>query len=150
MLTLLSTFLFNYREQARLVQETLQQKGFTQAKCYFAMRYWHPFTDEVTHINHWTSYLSVPIACLVSDGHATGMCTQAGDWCTCPCLTSVSVSVSVVRVLSLGVCTMQVLSTMQKDGVESVVVVPLYPHYSVSTSGSSLKVSTLCCLLYLI
>jgi protoheme ferro-lyase len=35
------------REQASLVQEALRQKGFAQARCYFAMRYWHPYTDEV-------------------------------------------------------------------------------------------------------
>lgn len=34
----------------------------------------------------------------------------------------------------------QVLRRVQDDGVEQLVVVPLYPHYSVSTSGSSLKV----------
>jgi protoheme ferro-lyase len=35
----------------------------------------------------------------------------------------------------------QVLRSMQEDEVNTVVVVPLYPHYSVSTSGSSLKVT---------
>ena len=43
----------------------------------------------------------------------------------------------------------QVLRRVQDDGVEQLVVVPLYPHYSVSTSGSSLKVRTIvvqCCI----
>jgi hypothetical protein len=37
-----------------------------------------------------------------------------------------------------------VLRSMQEDKVDTVVVVPLYPHFSVSTSGSSLKVSLAC------
>mmetsp|Transcript_103541 Transcript_103541/g.203000 ORF Transcript_103541/g.203000 Transcript_103541/m.203000 type:complete len:514 (+) Transcript_103541:23-1564(+) len=66
------------REQSRLVEDALRKKGFERTRCYFAMRYWHPFTDEV--LNH-----------------------------------------------------------MKADGIDTVVVVPLYPHFSVSTSGSSLK-----------
>ena len=47
-------------------------------KCYFAMRYWNPYTEEV-------------------------------------------------------------LDQIQRDGIDSLVIVPLYPQYSISTSGSSLK-----------
>ena len=36
-----------HRAQADLVQAALKQRGFEQTKCYFAMRYWHPFTEEV-------------------------------------------------------------------------------------------------------
>jgi len=43
----LFTFLYANREQARLVQEALVQRGLKQTKVYFAMRYWHPFTEEV-------------------------------------------------------------------------------------------------------
>lgn len=28
---------------------------------------------------------------------------------------------------------------IEKDGIDSLVIVPLYPHYSLSTSGSSMK-----------
>ena len=49
------------------------------AKCYVAMRYWHPFTEEA-------------------------------------------------------------LEEVKRDGVNTLVVVPLYPHFSISTSGSSLRV----------
>lgn len=49
------------------------------AKCYVAMRYWHPFTEEA-------------------------------------------------------------LAEMKRDGVNTLVVVPLYPQFSISTSGSSLRV----------
>ena len=66
------------REQAKLVQDTLRRRGFEQAKTYFAMRYWHPFTEEV-------------------------------------------------------------LENIQQDKIDTLVIVPLYPHFSVSTSGSSLK-----------
>ncbi|CAM9915672.1 unnamed protein product [Chrysoparadoxa australica] len=63
--------------QASGLETQLSSKGIKGAKCYVAMRYWHPFTDEA-------------------------------------------------------------LSEMQKDGINALVVLPLYPHYSVSTSGSSL------------
>lgn len=67
------------REQSDLVQAALQKRGLTDAKCYFAMRYWHPYTDEV-------------------------------------------------------------LEQVQEDGINTLVVVPLYPQFSISTSGSSLRV----------
>jgi protoheme ferro-lyase len=38
----------------------------------------------------------------------------------------------------------QVLRRMKADGVNALVVLPLYPQFSVSTSGSSLKVSSRC------
>lgn len=66
------------RSQAQLVEEVLKQKGFTDTKCYFAMRYWHPFTEEV-------------------------------------------------------------LDNIQKDEINTLVIVPLYPQFSISTSGSSLR-----------
>jgi ferrochelatase len=31
------------------------------------------------------------------------------------------------------------MKRIEADGVDSLIVVPLYPHYSLSTSGSSLK-----------
>ncbi len=65
--------------QSDLLEASLRQRGYSGAKVYFAMRYWHPFTDEA-------------------------------------------------------------LRRMQQDEVTELVIVPLYPHYSVSTSGSSLKV----------
>lgn len=64
--------------QARLLESALADRGY-DARCYFAMRYWHPFTEEA-------------------------------------------------------------LAEVQRDGVNSLVVVPLYPQYSISTSGSSLRV----------
>lgn len=63
--------------QAELIEKDLMERGF-DAKCYFAMRYWNPYTEEV-------------------------------------------------------------LEQMQEDGVNTLVVAPLYPQYSISTSGSSLK-----------
>ena len=50
----------------------------TDVKCYFAMRYWNPYTEEV-------------------------------------------------------------LDQITRDGIDALVIVPLYPQYSISTSGSSLK-----------
>lgn len=64
--------------QADLVQAALRARGHASAQVYFAMRYWHPFTEEV-------------------------------------------------------------LARVAADGVRRLVVLPLYPQYSVSTSGSSLK-----------
>lgn len=64
--------------QAEGVERVLQEMGL-DAKCYVAMRYWHPFTDEA-------------------------------------------------------------MEQMIKDGVNSLVIVPLYPQFSISTSGSSLRV----------
>lgn len=64
--------------QSDLIAEKLREKGFKDAKCYFAMRYWNPYTQ-------------------------------------------------------------QVLDEVQKDGINTLVIVPLYPQYSISTSGSSLK-----------
>ena len=64
--------------QADLIAAALKQKGYDNTKCYFAMRYWNPYTEET-------------------------------------------------------------LNQMHRDGVNTVVVVPLYPQYSISTSGSSLK-----------
>lgn len=65
------------KAQADLIQEQLVLKGL-DAKCYFAMRYWNPYTEEV-------------------------------------------------------------LDQMQKDEINTIVIIPLYPQYSISTSGSSLK-----------
>jgi ferrochelatase len=65
------------REQAAGIETRLKQKGL-DAKCYVAMRYWHPFTQEA-------------------------------------------------------------LAEMKADGVNTLVVVPLYPQFSISTSGSSLR-----------
>jgi len=64
--------------QASLIENALQKRGLRDAKCYFAMRYWNPYTEEV-------------------------------------------------------------LEQMRRDGINTMVVVPLYPQYSISTSGSSLK-----------
>lgn len=64
--------------QAEGVERVLKDMGL-DAKCYVAMRYWHPFTHEA-------------------------------------------------------------LDQMKRDGVNSLVVVPLYPQFSISTSGSSLRV----------
>ncbi|RYH16377.1 ferrochelatase, partial [archaeon] len=64
--------------QAQLVEKELQRRGFSQTRCYFAMRYWHPYTEDV-------------------------------------------------------------LERMRQDGVNTMVIVPLYPQYSISTSGSSLR-----------
>jgi len=66
------------RQQARLVEERLRDAGL-DARCYFGMRYWYPFTEEA-------------------------------------------------------------LDEIRRDGRDTLVVVPLYPQYSVSTSGSSLRV----------
>ena len=66
-------------EQARLLEETLNGDGSgVEYKCYVAMRYWHPFTDEA-------------------------------------------------------------LERATRDGCTSAVVLPLYPHFSISTTGSSLR-----------
>ena len=68
----------NYTQaQANLITQNLRDKGL-DAKCYFAMRYWNPYTEEV-------------------------------------------------------------LEQMHADGINSLVILPLYPQYSISTSGSSLK-----------
>lgn len=65
------------KAQADLIQASLEGRGL-DAKCYFAMRYWNPYTEEV-------------------------------------------------------------LEQMQRDEINTVVIIPLYPQYSISTSGSSLK-----------
>lgn len=64
--------------QADLVESKLRKSGL-DARCYFAMRYWNPFTEEV-------------------------------------------------------------LDKMLADGINTMVIVPLYPQFSISTSGSSLRV----------
>ena len=63
--------------QADLLGTRLSKLGF-DAKCYFAMRYWNPYTEEV-------------------------------------------------------------LEEIKNDDISTLVIVPLYPQYSISTSGSSLK-----------
>lgn len=63
--------------QASKIESLLIEKGY-DAKCYFAMRYWNPYTEEV-------------------------------------------------------------LEQMKRDNINTIVIVPLYPQYSISTSGSSLK-----------
>lgn len=63
--------------QASQIENKLIGKGFN-AKCYFAMRYWNPYTEEA-------------------------------------------------------------LKQMADDNINTLVIVPLYPQYSISTSGSSLK-----------
>jgi len=68
------------REQTALLQSALSNMtGYEDTKCYFAMRYWYPFTEEV-------------------------------------------------------------LTQMKSDGIEKLVILPLYPHYSISTSGSSFRI----------
>jgi len=65
------------RSQASQIQDKLFQLG-VNAKCYIAMRYWHPFTEEA-------------------------------------------------------------LEEIEMDGINQLVVLPLYPQFSISTSGSSLR-----------
>jgi ferrochelatase len=65
------------KAQADLIRDNLKARGF-DAECYFAMRYWNPYTEEV-------------------------------------------------------------LERIRKDGINTLVIVPLYPQYSISTSGSSLR-----------
>jgi ferrochelatase len=65
------------RQQAQILEQKLRKQGL-DAKCYIAMRYWHPLTADTVR-------------------------------------------------------------QMQQDGVGRVVVLPLYPQYSISTTGSSLR-----------
>jgi hypothetical protein len=147
-----------HREQSRLVEETLRRKGFEQARCYFAMRYWHPFTEDVSEL----CFCIVGIALLYVVKMQCGVrCAVSAGLTASPSIASVlSKSVVILVILavpslhfsqlpvthvctslSLPTTTRQVLRSMQEDEVNTVVVVPLYPHYSVSTSGSSLKVT---------
>ncbi|CAM9847909.1 unnamed protein product [Discosporangium mesarthrocarpum] len=64
--------------QATGIAEELRSKGIRNAKCYVAMRYWHPFTETA-------------------------------------------------------------LKEIEDDGVNALVIIPLYPQFSISTSGSSLR-----------
>lgn len=63
--------------QSSLIEKDLQSRGL-DTKVYFAMRYWHPYTEET-------------------------------------------------------------LQQIEKDEVNTLVIIPLYPQFSISTSGSSLK-----------
>jgi protoporphyrin/coproporphyrin ferrochelatase len=65
------------REQGENIENVLQRHG-VDAKVYVAMRYWHPFTEDV-------------------------------------------------------------IPRIKQDGITRLVVLPLYPQYSISTSGSSIK-----------
>lgn len=65
------------KAQADLIRDNLNARGF-DTRCYFAMRYWNPYTEEV-------------------------------------------------------------LAQIRADGINTLVIVPLYPQYSISTSGSSLR-----------
>mmetsp|Transcript_18149 Transcript_18149/g.23497 ORF Transcript_18149/g.23497 Transcript_18149/m.23497 type:complete len:414 (+) Transcript_18149:250-1491(+) len=65
------------KAQAKQIEEKLTEMGI-DAKCYIAMRYWHPYTEEA-------------------------------------------------------------LKEVEKDGVDQLVILPLYPQFSISTSGSSLR-----------
>ncbi|PSC69391.1 ferrochelatase-chloroplastic [Micractinium conductrix] len=64
-------------EQADALRDSLQRQGI-DARCYVAMRYWFPFTEEA-------------------------------------------------------------IAAVKRDGITQLVVLPLYPQFSVSTSGSSLR-----------
>ena len=64
--------------QASLIQSSLRKRGLKDAQCYFAMRYWTPYTEDV-------------------------------------------------------------LEQMKQDGVNSMVILPLYPQYSISTSGTYVR-----------
>jgi ferrochelatase len=64
--------------QSQLVEAELHKRGYSQIKCYYAMRYWHPYLEEVFK------------------------------------------------------------QTIQ-DKMDFLVFMPLYPQYSISTTGSSLK-----------
>jgi len=68
------------RAQAQLLEDALNEEADDDVrfKCYVAMRYWRPFTDEA-------------------------------------------------------------LDQADEDGVSSAVILPLYPHFSISTTGSSLR-----------
>mmetsp|Transcript_1636 Transcript_1636/g.4911 ORF Transcript_1636/g.4911 Transcript_1636/m.4911 type:complete len:448 (+) Transcript_1636:125-1468(+) len=66
-------------EQAEALSAVLSEKGFSNAKVYVGMRYWHPFTEEA-------------------------------------------------------------VEQIKRDNITKLVVLPLYPQYSISTSGSSLRV----------
>ena len=42
--------------------------------------------------------------------------------------------------LSSSFFSSQVLTQIKRDGIQELVIIPLYPHYSISTSASSLKI----------
>lgn len=65
------------RKQGEALEKALAARG-VHARCYIAMRYWHPFTEEA-------------------------------------------------------------LEAVKADGIERLIVLPLYPQFSISTSGSSLR-----------
>jgi len=67
------------KAQASALASELEQRGYEGVKCYVAMRYWYPFTE-------------------------------------------------------------QALDEVLADDINALVVLPLYPHFSISTSGSSLRV----------
>lgn len=66
-------------EQAAALETILAERGYSDARCYVAMRYWYPFTE-------------------------------------------------------------QALDEVRRDNIGALVIVPLYPQFSISTSGSSLRV----------
>jgi protoporphyrin/coproporphyrin ferrochelatase len=66
------------RNQASLMEQSIQERYNLQVKTYIGMRYWHPFTEEA-------------------------------------------------------------LEMIRRDAIEALVILPLYPQFSISTSGSSLR-----------
>lgn len=142
------------QEQADALAASLQAKG-VNASVYVGMRYWKPFTEEA--INQVT-YSRCPVqghdapsgGCRIENAGATPQ-RRCQGLLQLSCLhtfqpeqitqNAQSMYFSNVSTLYCPAATFQPCTALQvkEDGVTRLVVLPLYPQFSISTSASSLR-----------
>lgn len=105
---------------------------------YVGMRYWHPFTEEAIE--------QVSINILVFDipcgrnlislklNNWSGSCMLKGFFKISQSVRLPGMVESVDIVADFGT-----ILQIKRDGITKLVVLPLYPQFSISTSGSSLR-----------
>ncbi|KAF8405657.1 hypothetical protein HHK36_007733 [Tetracentron sinense] len=138
--------------QAEELRKSLSLKNIP-AKVYVGMRYWHPFTEEAIEQVHGPACFEetkpgsrVKIK-LLSKGERKVLqiqCTQRILGRICPPVTGTPLATT--SYTSPNPCCGRIgegrrlpENQIKRDGIAKLVVLPLYPQFSISTSGSSLR-----------
>jgi protoheme ferro-lyase len=131
-------------EQAAAIREALRRKGLADAEVYVAMRYWNPYTEEALK-----QVVRDGIEKLVrlrggGGGEGEAWWRRVSDTCVRPrrgrpaWRGPPSPVVAWVRVWLTHASPNERIATPPSPPINQVIL-PLYPQFSISTSGSSLR-----------
>ena len=143
------------QEQANALEDALRARG-QDARVYVGMRYWYPFMEDAVAQVRFVSVallqtrhakdfgrldaaacvtLGMLQRCLLGSSSADDQVLPVMHW-----LSSQGHAVQTTLGMVLSVVLMEAgRAQIKADGVTDLVVLPLYPQFSISTSGSSLR-----------